>query len=69
MKLKDKIAVITGGKSGIGLATAQELMAQGARVVIFGRNQKTLDQAAQAMGNGTLAVLTDRECGTLVSAN
>ncbi len=59
MKLKDKVAVITGGNSGIGLATAQEFKAQGARVVIFGRNQKTLDQAAQTIGKGTLAIRGD----------
>ena len=51
MKLKDKVAVITGGNSGIGLATAQEFKAQGARVVIFGRNQETLDKAVHTMGN------------------
>jgi len=59
MKLKDKVAVITGGNSGIGLATAQEFKAQGARVVIFGRNQKTLDQAVQTIGKGTLAIRGD----------
>ncbi len=59
MKLKDKVAVITGGNSGIGLATAQEFKAQGARVVIFGRNQETLDKAVHTMGNGTLAVRGD----------
>jgi len=36
MTLKTKIAVMTGGNSGIGLATAQEFMAQGARVIIIG---------------------------------
>ena len=59
MKLNDKVAVITGGNSGIGLATAQEFKAQGARVVIFGRNQGTLDEAVQTIGNGTLAVQGD----------
>jgi NAD(P)-dependent dehydrogenase (short-subunit alcohol dehydrogenase family) len=59
MKLKGKVAVITGGNSGIGLATAQEFKAQGAEVVIFGRTQKALEEAAHIIGNGTLAVQGD----------
>ncbi len=59
MKLKAKVAVITGGNSGIGLATAQEFKAQGAEVVIFGRTQKTLEDAVQTIGSGTLAVQGD----------
>ncbi len=59
MKLQGKVAVITGGNSGIGLAIAQELTAQGAKVVIFGRNQETLDEAAKTIGNGTLAIRGD----------
>lgn len=54
MRLKGKVAVITGGNSGIGLATAQEFKAQGAKVVIFGRTQKTLEDAVHAIGTGTL---------------
>ena len=41
-KLSNKIAVITGGSSGIGLATAQRFIADGAQVVISGRNQKAV---------------------------
>ena len=59
MKLKGKVAVITGGNSGIGLATAREFKAQGAEVVIFGRTQKTLEVAVHTIGNGTLAVQGD----------
>ncbi len=59
MKLKGKVAVITGGNSGIGLATAQEFKAQGAEVVIFGRTQKSLEDAVHTIGNGTLAVQGD----------
>jgi len=44
MKLAGKVAVIPGGNSGIGLATAREFVANGAKVVIFGHNRATLDQ-------------------------
>jgi NAD(P)-dependent dehydrogenase (short-subunit alcohol dehydrogenase family) len=59
MKLQDKVAVITGGNSGIGLATAREFSAEGAKMVIFGRNRRTLDQAASDLGPGVLAVQGD----------
>jgi NAD(P)-dependent dehydrogenase (short-subunit alcohol dehydrogenase family) len=58
-KLKSKVAVITGGNSGIGLATAKEFVEQGARVVISGRDQRTLDEAVNALGDGVLAVRAD----------
>jgi NAD(P)-dependent dehydrogenase (short-subunit alcohol dehydrogenase family) len=56
MKLQNKVAVITGGNSGIGLATAKEFKTNGAKVVIFGRSRKTLDGAAAALGDDSLAV-------------
>jgi NAD(P)-dependent dehydrogenase (short-subunit alcohol dehydrogenase family) len=59
MKLKNKVAVITGGNSGIGLATAREFKGNGARVVIFGRNRKTLDEAAAGLGGDALAIQGD----------
>ena len=59
MKLQNKVAVITGGNSGIGLATAREFKANGARVVIFGRNRQSLDQAAAGLGGDVLAVQGD----------
>ena len=58
-KLEGKVAVITGGNSGIGLATAKEFKEQGARVVITGRDQKTLDEAARELGGDVLAVRSD----------
>ena len=58
-KLKGKIAVITGGNSGIGLATAKEFVAQGAKVVISGRDQKTLDDAVRELGREVIAVRAD----------
>jgi NAD(P)-dependent dehydrogenase (short-subunit alcohol dehydrogenase family) len=45
--LKDKVAVITGGNSGIGLATAQRFVAEGAYVFITGRRQRELDAAVK----------------------
>lgn len=59
MKLQGKVAVVTGGNSGIGLAIAREFTEQGADVVVFGRNPETLDEAVQSIGNGTLGVQGD----------
>jgi len=58
-KLEGKVAVITGGNSGIGLATAKEFKEQGARVVITGRDQKTLDEAKREIGGDVLAVRSE----------
>lgn len=59
MRLGNKTAFITGGNSGIGLATARLFVAEGARVAITGRNQKTLDAAAQELGRNALAIAAD----------
>jgi NAD(P)-dependent dehydrogenase (short-subunit alcohol dehydrogenase family) len=58
-KLEGKVAVITGGNSGIGLATAKEFKEQGARVVITGRDQQTLDDAKREIGGDVLALRSD----------
>ena len=58
-RLEGKVAVVTGGNSGIGLATAKRLQAEGARVAIAGRSKKTLDEAVKIIGNGVLAVQAD----------
>jgi NAD(P)-dependent dehydrogenase (short-subunit alcohol dehydrogenase family) len=58
-RLEGKTAVVTGGNSGIGLATAKRFLEEGARVAISGRNQKTLDQAVKTLGDGVLAVQAD----------
>jgi len=52
----NKVAVITAGNSGIGLATAKEFSRHGAKVVISGRDQRTLTEAAASIGGETLAV-------------
>ena len=51
MKLTGKKALITGGNSGIGLATARLFVAEGAEVAITGRDQKTLDEAVAELGS------------------
>lgn len=57
--LEGKIVVITGGNSGIGMATAKLFKQEGARVAISGRDQKTLNEAAANIGEGTIAVKAD----------
>jgi NAD(P)-dependent dehydrogenase (short-subunit alcohol dehydrogenase family) len=59
MKLQNKIAVITGGNSGIGFATAKELKNHGARVVIIGRNSEAIGRAARELGGDTLGITAD----------
>ena len=59
MRLAGKTALITGGNSGIGLATARLFLAEGAQVAITGRNPKTLDVANKDLGTRVLAVQAD----------
>jgi len=58
-RFEGKVAVVTGGNSGIGLASAKRLHQEGARVVISGRDSRTLDAAVSAIGAGSLAVQSD----------
>ena len=58
-KLDGKVALITGGNSGIGLATAKLFVKEGARVVITGRREEALDQAASEIGGDVKTILAD----------
>ncbi len=57
--LEGKVAVITGGSSGIGLATAKLFRDEGAKVAISGRNQQSLDDAIKELGAGIVAMRSD----------
>jgi NAD(P)-dependent dehydrogenase (short-subunit alcohol dehydrogenase family) len=59
MRFTNKTALITGGNSGIGLAAARLFLAEGARVAITGRNQKTLRAAAAELGESVLTIQAD----------
>ncbi len=58
-KLEGKVAVITGGSSGIGLASARRFVAEGAYVFVTGRRQKELDAAVKLIGTNATGVQGD----------
>ena len=59
MRLEGRIAVITGGNSGIGLAIARAFRLERAKIAILGRDPDTLAAAVDELGSGTLAVRGD----------
>src|ERR1700730_15418223 len=59
MRLANKTAFITGGNSGIGLATAKLFVAEGAKVAITGRNRETLEAVAKELGPNAFAIVAD----------
>ncbi|WP_306303338.1 SDR family NAD(P)-dependent oxidoreductase [Pseudovibrio denitrificans] len=58
-RLANKVAFITGGNSGIGLATAKAFAAEGANVVILARTQAKVDQAVAQIGKNAMGVVGD----------
>jgi len=58
-KLTNKVTVITGGTTGIGLATAQLFIEEGAKVIVTGRNPETLKQAKTTLGSGADVIAAD----------
>jgi len=58
-KLQNKVAVVTGGNSGIGLATAKLFAEQGAKVAITGRNKATIDEAVFDIANASIGLVSD----------
>ncbi|MCT7664914.1 SDR family oxidoreductase [Shinella kummerowiae] len=58
-RLKGKSALITGGTSGIGLETARQFLAEGARVAVTGTNPETLEAARKELGDGVLVIRSD----------
>ena len=58
-RFESKIILVTGGNSGIGLATARRLATEGATVIISGRNRETLDRAMQHLGERAQGIKVD----------
>ena len=59
MRLKDKTAIITGGGTGIGLATACAFCQEGAKVILFGRRKEKLEKAVENLGGSAIIVQGD----------
>ncbi|MCX8213111.1 MAG: SDR family NAD(P)-dependent oxidoreductase [SAR202 cluster bacterium] len=67
-KLDGKVAIVTGGGTGIGKGIARAFAAEGARVVIASRSEQTLNEAAGELGDQVLAVPTDLKVETQITA-
>jgi NAD(P)-dependent dehydrogenase (short-subunit alcohol dehydrogenase family) len=57
--LSGKVALVTGGARGIGFATAQQLVARGAKVIVVDLHDDAVEQAAAALGGGALGIVAD----------
>jgi NAD(P)-dependent dehydrogenase (short-subunit alcohol dehydrogenase family) len=68
MRFTDKTALITGGNSGIGFATAKLLIAEGARVAITGRDRAKLDEAVSELGANALGIQADLDDPTAIDS-
>jgi NAD(P)-dependent dehydrogenase (short-subunit alcohol dehydrogenase family) len=58
-RLENKIALVTGGNSGIGYATAKEFLNQGAKVIITARDEMKLNEAVKSLGSNAFGILSD----------
>ena len=68
-KLQGNVAVVTGGTTGIGFATAKRFVDEGAFVFITGRRQKELDEAVKAIGSNVVGVRwTSLNCRTSITS-
>jgi NAD(P)-dependent dehydrogenase (short-subunit alcohol dehydrogenase family) len=67
-KLDGKVAIVTGGGTGIGKGIARAFAAEGARVVIASRSEQTLNEAAGELGDQVLAVPTDLKVEAQITA-
>ena len=58
-KLNKKVAIVTGGNSGIGYSTAKRFAEEGAQVILTGRRQEAVEQAAKEIGHGAVGIVAD----------
>ena len=68
MRFQDKVAIVTGGSGGIGLAVAQRLASEGARLVLVGRHEEALTHAADLVGQAGAPEVWASVCGVAVEA-
>ena len=66
-RLENKVAVVTGGNSGIGFATAREFIQEGAKVIITGRNQEAISEAVTKLGTNASGIISDASISNDVS--
>ncbi len=59
LELRDRVYIVTGGARGLGRATAECLVAEGARVVLSGRSRDTLEVATAELGEAAVSVVAD----------